>query len=324
MRRAVVVGLSFSCLLGCGAPKPDATVDTPPMPRPGPRATPQGVRAKNDACIGCHREAAETWRSSLHAAAFSNPVFGRSFAREPNEFCVGCHAPEGVAQADLGVACITCHDPSGTGAVLAAPRADAKDAPHPVRRARAFAGDAACAGCHEFAFPDIAARGDDGAKMQRTIEEHGRSRYASTSCASCHMPRGSHAFAVASDPAMLKSALDVTARREGEKLVLVLTATNVGHAVPTGDLFRRLLVVATAGDVRREVPLGRRFRFERRGDARIQREIADDRVHNTRTVEIALPKGPATWHLDWQRVGGADGDKTIVEDSVRLYEGRVD
>ena len=123
---------------------------------------------------------------------------------------------------------------------------------------------------------------------------------------------------------MLKSALEVSARRDGEKLVLALTPTHVGHAVPTGDLFRRLLVVARAGGVRKEVPLGRRFRFERHGDARVQREIADDRVHSARTVEIALPPGPATWSVNWQRVGGADGERAIVEESVRLYEGRVD
>ena len=63
--------------------------------------------------------------------------------------------------------------------------------------------------------------------MQRTVTEHAASR-----------------FAVASDPAMLRRALVVHVTRRGDAVAFDLAPGEVGHAVPTGDLFRRLVLVA--------------------------------------------------------------------------------
>ncbi len=219
--------------------------------------------------------------------------------------------------------------------MLAAPGETPTRAPHAITRNAGFANDAACAGCHEFAFPDVVARGNDGARMQRTIVEHGASRFADRTCASCHMPKigGSvraHGFGAAGDTAMLKRALVVrAARREGRRLVLDLEPGDVGHAFPTGDLFRRLLVTAeaTAGDFvivgHAEKPLGRRFRFE----AKVQREIADERVDRPRRIELDLGEraddATIAWRIEYQRVEAMHEERAVVADSVVIASGTL-
>ena len=154
--------------------------------------------------------------------------------------------------------------------------------------------------------------------MQRTIEEHRASPFANVSCATCHMPalpngaRG-HGFRVASDPMMLKRAVVARASRDGDHVVVDLRPGEVGHAFPTGDLFRRLLVVAeVTGDdyeliAHAERPLTRHFRRE----ARVQREIGDDRVQQPQRVDLVLgPEArehPIAWRVEWQRVQSMKG-----------------
>jgi hypothetical protein len=282
------------------------------MPGPGPRAI--GAARRNEACESCHPESSRAWRRSAHATAFTDPVFQKALAEEPSSFCRDCHAPETDAR-ETGVSCVTCHDPNGTGEILAA-RASAR-APHGLRVERAFATERACAGCHEFTFPG---RAD---AMQRTLSEHRASPAAATPCASCH---GAHDVTVG--PAMLESALVATALRSEDKLVLRLAPGRVGHGVPTGDLFRRLVVSAEVVTDDHLVVTGadrilaRRFRFE--GHA--QTEIADERISSARDVELEL--GPASrgrpiaWRVEWQRVSAMHGDEAEVAERVIIMEGR--
>jgi hypothetical protein len=315
-----------------------ATTDSVTMPGPGPHPRTDAALA-NAACEGCHAGAAMTWRASLHAQSWSDPVFQRSFELEPSTFCRDCHAPESATPA-LGVACVTCHDPGGTGVVLAARAAGARaQAPHPVLRDPRFAGAGACAGCHEFAFPDVAQRGDSGARMQRTMSEHRASRFPDRTCASCHMPKlaaggRGHGFAVAADPEMLQRALVAHVTRTDEAVIFDLTPGEVGHAFPTGDLFRRLVMVAeVVGDdsqlvVHAEHALARRFRFEPGAHGgKIQREISDDRIQGPKRVDLRI--GPLarereiTWRIEWQRVQSMRGDEPVIADTVVVAQGRL-
>jgi hypothetical protein len=94
--------------------------------------------------------------------------------------------------------------------------------------------------------------------MQLTMSEHHASEQASRSCIDCHMPRirgrtgglhRSHAFLAGHDEPTLRSALRVAATRSRDAVTLLLTPQQVGHAFPTGDLFRRLvLTVAAEGE----------------------------------------------------------------------------
>ncbi len=307
-----------------------------PGPSRGERADAPG---QNAACEGCHVEVAREWRGSQHQRAYVDADFAESLAREPAAFCRGCHAPEADPRraappelAALGVGCVTCHLPGA--AVLAAPsHADARPAPHAVVRTPGFADAAACGRCHSFSFP-----GRPTAAMQDTLREHADSAHADTPCADCHMPRRAdgrrdHGFAASRDPALLRRSLRVTAERRDTAVHLSLAPAWVGHAVPTGDLFRRLVVEAEVTDRHWQVlahderALGRRFAG---GGPRVP--IADDRVGPGPTpTEVVLELGedaverPILWRVQYERVAFAsgDGDTVKVWDSVTIAEGSL-
>lgn len=326
---------------------------TTPRALPGPAVGPgrPDAAAQNAACAHCHVAVAAEWRGSLHHDAYTNTSFAAALAREPLPFCRGCHAPEADperpaprALAQLGVGCVSCHVPDDV--VLAAPRADLaqETAPHPIRRSGRFAGAGACAGCHEFAFPGAPEL------MQRTVAEHAASTRAGTSCADCHMPRvgvarRSHAFVASRDPGFVAQAVRVAARRDGSQVVLRLAPGAVGHAFPTGDLFRRLVVVAEV------VEAGRQLRADRRVLARhfdrVRRELWDDRVgaaafagpehrpsagdpaRDGDDIVVTLELGPPAydreirWRVQYERVAfpANDRDDAEIEASMTIAGG---
>lgn len=347
---------ALACQAGARA-QPPAT----PPPRPEPAATtilPGPARASarphapadNRGCETCHQTIAGEWRDSLHHNAYADPEFARALAREPQPFCRGCHAPEADPRAPpppelaaLGVGCVTCHAPAGLppGAVLAVP-GDSLPAPHPVIASTAFAGAPACAACHEFTFPGRPA------PMQLTVREHAASRFAATSCADCHMPwtgegaarHRSHVFAASRDPALLQRSLHVEATRRPGTVVLRIIPAAVGHAVPTGDLFRRLLVEAEANDEADDPvsydarPLARHFERQRLSSLRtLQVEVADDRPgapdnHEPDGATVVLldlgPEAdayPVRWRVIHQRVEFHRADDVVIAGEQTIASG---
>jgi hypothetical protein len=188
--------------------------------------------------------------------------------------------------------------------------------------------------------------------MQRTIAEHQRSKHRDSACQSCHMPptasasggavhRG-HGFHVASEPRMLRAAARITGARElddrGHAVVRVtLEPRAVGHAFPTGDIHRRLLVRVESDDDRctAERYLARRFAHERVGTGAVIRvEVEDDRVgvdREPQQVEFVLPSAcveqPLRWSVIYQRVldtpvGNEHG--AVVWDQTELASQQLD
>jgi hypothetical protein len=347
-RRWVLVGALSAA---CGAPTPkrvapfvDATREASVMPGPA-RARGESVLAKNATCEECHTKEAQEWRVSLHRRAELEPAYQRSFAIEPLPFCRSCHAPEAdpmlptpAALAEVGVACVSCHLDQN-GAVLAAPRPDPKNAPHALARDARFASASACAGCHEFAFPGALGRGN-GALMQSTASEHAASPFADTSCAECHMPlvdgKRSHAFESTRAPERLRAALRVLASRHSETgVTLQLETVAVGHAFPTGDLFRRLEVSAEAvGPDESSLAiellwLKRHFEVAPSGQGRVLK--GDDRLFSApRRIELDVGEPargrPIAWRVAYQRVAhpnGVDDRFAELEDDVTLASGHL-
>lgn len=347
------------------APSVDAAPATPlRLPGPATGATRfSATRAEaNRTCEGCHPVAAEAWRGSAHQRAEIDPFYQRAFAIEPLPFCRACHAPETRPDAPvpegaaaLGVGCVTCHDPDGTGEVLAAPRdpdapapegpppraAAAERAPHPLRREAAFAGPGACAACHEFAFDDARPVRQ---LMQATVSEHAASPERGATCASCHMPKdartGARAHRFDVTPAMLRGAVRVTARRDAGRLVLVLRADGAGHAVPTGDLFRRLRlqVIDARGGVLGDTLLARVFATRPAskeeaspGATPLRVLLRDDRVppEGDVSVNVVLPgraaRDPVVWVLSYEKVLFPHGEagREELEGSLELARGTV-
>lgn len=351
--RASVVA-SLWLVAGCQAPAraraPEPGVEVSPGPaRAGGRPD---AALRNQVCEACHVEIAAEWRASLHRQAFTDPEFARALAREPQPFCRGCHAPEadpardpGPELAALGVGCVTCHAPAGVpaGAVLAAPERAHASGVHAVIASAAFAGPPACAGCHEFDF-----LGRPGAPMQLTAREHAASRFAGTSCAECHMPwagegparHRSHRFAASRDPEVLRASLRISASRRAGVVTLRLEPAAVGHAVPTGDLFRRLLVEAEAVDAEGDPvsydfrTLGRRFERQRESSLQTRQiEVGDDRPgapgrpESAVLVELELgAEGDGhrvRWRVAHQRVEFYDGPEAVLAGEVEIAAGEL-
>lgn len=257
-------------------------------------------------CAGCHESVAREWRGSNHAEAFRQPTFQVAYAIEPLPFCAACHAPRADAEAprppatDLGVSCLSCHRFDGTRA------ADT------------------CAGCHEFPFPGTARL------LQKTVSEHARAR-TRASCIQCHAaPRDDggarhtdHRFAASRDELEVRAAATIEARREGDELVIVFRRAAVGHALPTGDVFRRLRIVATAGAGTRTRILGR---DAKRADEIDERPFVDGRDEATVRLPIGDLRPPIKWKVVYERVAhptSADGTEAAIDGAIELAHGSL-
>lgn len=327
--------LIVAACAGAIAPASEAPRDVVVMPAP-PRSDPApGRLVQNAACERCHASIAAEWRESQHRSATTDPEFGRALAREPLSFCRSCHAPEAAlaetssAAAAVGVACVSCHVPHGGDGRVLTDRASGR-ADHAVRASVEFAGVAGCASCHEFDFAST-----PGLPMQLTVTEHAQSSFADRSCADCHMPEvgegaqrhRSHAFAASRDPQMLQKAVVVAAERiDGERVRIRLAPGEIGHAFPTGDLFRRLLVEAEGVDedgdpvAADERTLGRVFAERRAHGPRERVLVRDDRVGapGLHAVDVVLDLGPGAdalavrWRVVHQRVEFPVFDDEVV------------
>ncbi|WP_437553823.1 multiheme c-type cytochrome [Sorangium sp. So ce367] len=348
------------------APSTTSSRRAPPrMPGPEPPRSLDSVSVNRD-CERCHAEIAREWRGSKHQRAYVDAPFQAALAKEPLPFCRGCHAPEAHSsrppppeRAELGVACVTCHvvdgaplaSPAQASGDQGSPSPSSPSVPHPVLRDPRFATAAACGGCHEFAFPDHAARRAPE-PMQLTLTEHAASAYADVPCARCHMPLAgdgpsahrSHAFASSRDPEAARRALRVQAERASSTAArFTLRTARVGHAFPTGDLFRRLLVRAEVlGEDYAVIASARRFLARRFAEtpgplgARARTTVSDDRPGAPALagapVVVELELGPAAAQLPiqyevvYQRVAHAsDGreEDAIIESEVSLVRGSL-
>ncbi len=275
-----------SLVAGCAAPS------AAPAPEAGLVEAVETVEPPWHArgCGDCHAAQRDAWLRSAHARAWTGALFQAEWGPRHDPFCVPCHAPratdpdEDPEAAARGVSCEACH------LVDSVVRATAVsgEAPHPSRADATLRTVAACEGCHQVDFPHA-----PGVGLQDTVREWRAAGEIGGACQTCHMPDGDHAFPGGHDPAMLASALDVVVQAEREGLDTVvrftLRATGAGHAVPTGDIFRRLVVRAwREGDEARalERELGRHMGHP------LWREVRDDRVPapggGERVVELRL------------------------------------
>lgn len=326
MKPAARLLLALGCLAGCGAPAP---VEESPAASTRALVWPlDDPAALNAACEACHPAEAAQWRASLHRDSFTNTAFEQSFAREPSPFCQACHAPHAdpgqpppAWAAANGITCVRCHLVDGAVRAVPTPRSPTPS-PHPLARSAEFAGPQACAGCHEFEFPR-SRRFPPGRKMQATLAEHARSEYAQTGCADCHMAafdgeaghRRDHRFDVSRNGPLMRAALTATARRLGpDRVVLELAPVGVGHALPTGDLFRRLelRIDARGPDGERRAGTTRYLarHFSSPAPHRPDPLAPDDRLTGPASFEMLAQGAQAghtiTWQVLYQRVDHRD------------------
>jgi hypothetical protein len=347
--KRLAVPLGAALLLSAS---PAGPLDLPlPGPAPRPRLEPiEGLGLPSDeGCARCHEEIAAEWRASLHHRAWQNPYFVRAYALEPTPFCRKCHAPGADPSAEppplareAGVGCAACHVvPIGVAGARSLP---GRQGGHAVLGDARLATSAACGGCHEFAFP--APRGFDAGPMQDTLGEHARSAASGTACQGCHMPptasRGggthrSHAFRVQGDRAMLAQAVVVkSAELAGGEVRLTIAPGAIGHAFPTGDLYRRAEVRAAPIDAAGHTlapgsseALERTFKLAQAGHgATVRVQRSDSRLSGPRSLVLPVPAATrrARWQIVWQRLPPALAERlgmAMREQETVVAEGVV-
>jgi hypothetical protein len=340
----VVVAAVLAAVTGVVVEAPPAAAASPvrsPLPAP---ATGQNAPIRSLPGVGtvdaaycttsCHQAIGAEWKASLHRDAWNDPVFGKAYELEPVAFCRGCHAPEANPQGQPsaaarrdGVSCTTCHvetgQVQGVGQAMArwtAAAGSGAKSPHAFRPTPALGTEAACVACHQFDFP-AQARQLSPSPMQDTVAEWRASSLASVSCQECHMrPVGegeqrhkSHQFRVIGDVSLLREAVVAKASRGPDDRVSVeLTAGRVGHAFPTGDMFRRLQVRASAVDAQGRVvaealpvELARVFRdLPRDPDAAAHGDLTNQRVE-VRDTRLGPPGTKGATKTAELRVRGA-------------------
>lgn len=290
LRVAFVVGLlgtvaASSLVVSTFVVSEDGEGRRPPA---GPHDRSVALELDPSTCASCHPKAARQWRGSLHAHAWDDPVFVAEYAAAPAASCRGCHDPAGEAGRERGIDCATCH--VREGAIVVSAPSEAAAAAHPLLLDPSLDGVTACAGCHQFEFTDDGVH-DPAELLQATVDEWASSQYAERgeTCTDCHMPRrdasGGHVFPGLSDPLLMASAVDVAVRPSwsaaGLDVSVKVTPRRVGHAFPTGDVFRRaVLSVRTDGGAHASVSMQRWLArtADDDGEASHVRTVEDTRV----------------------------------------------
>ena len=190
-------------------------------------------------CTGCHVQQTNHWKESRHAVSWRNDIFQKAYrvARFAS-WCADCHRPphEGVdAQSQEGVTCQNCHERDG---VVSTANPSPGWAPHPLQYDASLGTSEFCARCHQFQLPMEHPMYSEVA-VQNTYQEWLDSGRSET-CQNCHMDSFGHRFPGAHDAEFLQKSILVSQTEEGDTQNVSITIENVGHAVPTGDAFRRL------------------------------------------------------------------------------------
>ena len=225
---------------------------SPVVTGPAPKGA---IGLESESCGTCHAREYAAWSGSLHARAGTDALYLASLRDEPEQDCLNCHTPMRATRGFAGkpaegVSCAACH--VRRGVVLTATAAGArKVAPHALRHEPRLGTEDACLGCHQFNFPtpEVSAFHFTDEPMQDTHGEHARARSAASACQSCHMPQGGHAWPGGHDEAFLRRSVTVESSRVGEEIAIALRS-KAGHATPTGDLFRFLVLELDADATR--------------------------------------------------------------------------
>jgi hypothetical protein len=129
------------------------------------------------------------------------------------------------------------------------------------------------------------------------------------------MPDGNHDVLGAQDRDWLASSVSVRTLRRGEKVLFLLSTVGVGHALPSGDLFRHLTLEVERDGAWQEIAwLGRRFAVQD-PEGQALKVLAEDsslQPGQERRIEAALPES-TRWRLRWHDGGAHDEARGLVD-----------
>ncbi|TGK61870.1 hypothetical protein EHQ27_15560 [Leptospira wolffii] len=229
-------------------------------------------------CGTCHKTVYQNWSASRHKEAHTNQIYRHSFSLEPIQWCENCHVPlrngkELYLNAE-GISCNVCHVRSGKIIVSRTPDASHNILFHEYSQVKDFGSAKLCESCHQFNFPNAKSLSSpkkeivySDLNMQGTFEEWSSSGISQESdCIDCHVSPGterSHSFQGGHSISELKKSFEIQVEYVGPKTIAIrVVSLGIGHAFPTGDLFRtlRLKVYSDSGKFREEFLLRKLYR----------------------------------------------------------------
>jgi len=246
------------------------------------RAEEKWLTGTNRECSPCHESAYNNWNQSRHRVAFTNELYREEHEIRPSAWCVNCHAPLAQVganpldpkqriQAEDGISCNVCHVRDNKVIVSKTPLAKNGRPAHDYLVEPSIATAKFCADCHDFPFPAVGAPAEAGRHfnfaalpMQETYTEWSRSGFSKTPCQQCHLlgeTNLTHRFSGGHDKDSLSQSLKLEAERAPDgRLRVRVYSIGIGHAFPTGDLFRTLRVyLSPNGRSWRELSIGKVF-----------------------------------------------------------------
>ncbi len=144
-----------------------------------------------------------------------------------------------------GVDCITCHLKGDS--FLS--RMKSPNSPHNTKNDPDFGSPNMCAGCHQFNFPVLDAKGQllhyTKQPMQNLVAEYNTSPAAATGveCITCHMPTsGGHRFPGAYDAKLVTSVLDIQLCKTAAAIKVRIQNTSSAHNLPSGGVNRSIVL----------------------------------------------------------------------------------
>ena len=215
-------------------------------PTSAPAST--SVFTSSEQCKECHAQIYAEWSVSWHAQAWSDPE-ARALSNDfQNTDCIDCHASRPVFETGIGqrvlprsarrgegIDCIACHAlPDGhvSGGLMAGTR-DVPDAACRPVALRDLGAPAFCGGCHD---------------QHKTVEQWKATEYATrgVGCVECHMPaRGKdatkghdHTMHGGHDIELVKRAVELRGKRDGDHWVIEVENVGAGHHFPTDERSR--------------------------------------------------------------------------------------
>lgn len=270
-------------------------------------------------CAPCHETVYRNWQNSRHRVALTNELYKESHAREPSPWCVNCHAPLRMAgsekipyRGEEGISCLVCHVRGSEILTGDLPKNNGTPA-HRYRIDAQFRDERLCENCHDFNFPTAVSALSEGKDfhytaqpMQSTVAEYRASAYyGKVTCQGCHLFRdtsASHTFPGGHALDRLKNDLHLEVVREAVGVITVrISAHGIGHAFPTGDLFRTLRVHLSDREQNAEQVLELRHFFvtstapEQQNGAPLKWRVAEEVLPPPKTDYASLREYHVVW-----------------------------
>ncbi len=264
------------------------------------------AKPSREACGTCHADVLAEWEGTLHARAWVDPLYRRSFPTgEPTVMCRSCHSMMPILAGEIstsvewrpefrpenrddGISCLACHG-LADGAVAAAH--DRPDAPCRPRRDPRISTPEFCGACHN---PTHGAY-DEWKSSQAAA--------AGRDCNACHTqavtrtgadgkprPGVSHRWLGGFDAGLVKSSIRAETRIETG--AVVATVENLtSHKFP-GEVPTRALIVRVRSEDAAGAEIGEEDVLIRR-PFKTEVGTADNRLlpDETRTFRVPLPPG---------------------------------